>query len=223
MGTILMVPVLVTPVLMGTILMVPVIFMLRFRMTIPAAFLCPLRTLLSLCIFTVIVLHFRLPAIRPATGSFMRLSVPTRTSIGSFHFNGIFRLQFLYFTIHDLFNRKKKIHFVRAAKRNSHTGLTGTTGTADTVNVGLRFIRKFKVKYVCNLLDINSSGSNIRCYQNLGIAGFETFQSIFTLSHGFISMDRIGFDSFLGKTLYQFIGTVFGTSEHNRLLYILFL
>jgi hypothetical protein len=82
--------------------------------------------------------------------------------------------------LEELFDRANITFFFACAQRDGKTFRTGTAGTTDTVDVGLRALRHVEVDDVWQFAHINAAGGNIRGNQDARAAGFEVAQGFLT-------------------------------------------
>ena len=74
-----------------------------------------------------------------------------------------------YLRFQDLLNFFKLVLFRKGDKRNCRTGFPGSTGSAYTVNIIFRNLGEFKIYNMTQIMEIDSPGGNIGCYQSLKI------------------------------------------------------
>src|SRR5690606_6359552 len=95
---------------------------------------------------------------------------------------------------------------------------TGTARTADTVHVVFRHVRQFKVHNLGQLLDVQTTSSNIRGDQHTHFASLEVGQCAGTGTLGLVAVNRSGGDAVFFQLLGQAVGAVLGAGEHQYLL-----
>ena len=81
---------------------------------------------------------------------------------------------------------------IDADQGNSLSVISCAAGTSDAVDIVFRYIWKFKVDHVRELIDIQSPCSDVGCDQHTDVTVFEIFQSLCAGPLAFIAMDRSG-------------------------------
>ena len=97
------------------------------------------------------------------------------------------------------------------------TTLTGTAGTADTVHVIFRYVGQFKVHYLGQLLDIQTTGCDVRRHQHTHFAGLEVSQGAGAGTLRLVAVNGGGGNTVLLQLLGQAVGTVLGAGKDQHL------
>src|SRR3954464_9787085 len=78
--------------------------------------------------------------------------------------------------------------FFIITERNGFTKCAGTTGSSDTMHIGFRNIRQVKIYYEGQIIDVDTTGSNVCCHEDLHFPIFKTLEGSFTCLLCFIAM-----------------------------------
>ncbi|RMM56937.1 hypothetical protein ALQ76_05462 [Pseudomonas syringae pv. atrofaciens] len=112
-------------------------------------------------------------------------------------------------------------HLQHAALTRRHqqqctTFATGTTGTADTVNVGLWIVRHVHVEYVSDTRNVKTTGSNVGRHNDVQTAILEGFDNALALVLGDVAVQCGSLVAFGFKGAGQIQGRLLGADEHDQ-------
>ncbi|RMP31430.1 hypothetical protein ALQ25_05615 [Pseudomonas coronafaciens pv. atropurpurea] len=104
----------------------------------------------------------------------------------------------------------------RSHQQQSTTFATCTTGTADTVNVGLRIVRHVHVEYVGDTRNVKTTGGNVGRNNDVQTAILEGFDDALTLVLGDVAVQCSSLVAFGFKGACQVQGRLLGADEHDQ-------
>ena len=129
-----------------------------------------------------------------------------------------------FFTLDPAFDQSldilKLFGFIGTDQGNGVTAGTGTTGTANTVNIIFGHVGQVKIYNTVKMIDINTPGGDIRCHQYLNFVLFKSGQCPGTLGLAFIAVYGCRLDFIAQQSFYQFIGAMLGTAEYQHLVLV---
>src|SRR5476649_2360065 len=118
--------------------------------------------------------------------------------------------------LHGAFNVTQQATFAVLNEQQRTASTTGTTGTADTVNVRFRVHRDVIVNNQADTFYIETTCCHVGCDQNVQTAIFQTFQSLLTQGLVHVTIQRCTVIAATFKRFSHFQGCIFGTHENNR-------
>ena len=86
-------------------------------------------------------------------------------------------------------------HFVGRDERDGCSAGTGSTGSADAVNIVLRLVRQLEVDDVWEILDVEAARRHVRGHENLDEASSERLEGAGSLRLAAVAVDRRGADA----------------------------
>jgi hypothetical protein len=100
---------------------------------------------------------------------------------------------------------------------------SSTTGSSDSVHIRFRNVRQLEVDDMTQLIDVNTTRSNVGCNQNSNFSFFESVHSPIPLGLAFITMNGLGLDARVTEVLSDLIRTVLGSGENEGRIHIILL
>ncbi|RMV19309.1 hypothetical protein ALP17_05437 [Pseudomonas savastanoi] len=104
----------------------------------------------------------------------------------------------------------------RSYQQQCTTFATGTTGTADTVNVGLWIVRHVHVEYVGDTRNVKTTGSNVGRYNDVQTAILEGIDNALALVLSDVTVQCSSLVAFGFKGACQVQGRLLGADEHDQ-------
>ncbi|CDD84942.1 uncharacterized protein BN589_00007 [Collinsella sp. CAG:289] len=96
--------------------------------------------------------------------------------------------------------------------------LTGTTRTANAVDVVGRLLRNIEVDNVAHVRDIDAARENIRCHENLNATIAECGEGALALALAAVTMDGLALKAAARKTAHAGVGATLGAHEDDHAL-----
>ena len=124
---------------------------------------------------------------------------------------------------YQLFNVFYILCFIAIRESNGTALSSGSAGTSDTMYIYFSLIGDIKVKYMTQLLYIDSSCGNVSSNQHAAFSFLELQQCLLTRILRFISMDHTGCYTVFIQILCQTVCIAFRPCEYKCILYTVLL
>ena len=125
--------------------------------------------------------------------------------------------------VHELLDLVELIDVLLGHKRDGPAQLTGTTGTANAVDVVGRLGRHVKVHDVAHVANIDTAGENVGCHQHVDGAVAEGRKRALTLGLAAVAVNRSGLDALALQATAAAVGAVLGAHKDDGALRTLLL
>ena len=125
--------------------------------------------------------------------------------------------------VHELLDLVELIDVLLGHKRDSPAQLTGTTGTANTVDVVGRLSRHVKVHDVAHVANVDAAGKDVGCHQHVDGAVAEGRKRALALGLAAVAVNRGGFDALALQATAAAVGAVLGAHKDDGALRALLL
>ena len=119
--------------------------------------------------------------------------------------------------LHQFFNRGQLLLFFRRNQRNGNPFGAGAASTANPVHIIFRRIRQVVIHHKWQLIDIQTSRSNIGCHQDIQFAFLEFGQRGDPLLLRLFAMNRIGGKTVTNQITREFFRAVTRVAEYDHL------
>ena len=141
-------------------------------------------------------------------GEFFQTTLAQQLRVRQFHFrNG---------QLHSAFDVTQQTTLAVLNEQQRAASTTGTTSTADTVNVGFRIHWDVVVHHQADTLNVQATGRNVSRNQDIQTTIFQAFQSLLTQRLVHVAVQRRAVVAITLQRFSYFQGRVFGTDEDNR-------
>src|SRR3989304_156996 len=133
--------------------------------------------------------------------------------------SGEFRNRFAYDpALYQLLDALQMFVFIGTDEGDCLAAGPGPSGSADTVDIILRYMRQIEVDYVRELMDIETARRDIGRHEDLDPVLLEIIQGAGALGLALVAVDCRRLDVVSFQTLDQFIGAVLGAAEYQGLI-----
>ena len=109
--------------------------------------------------------------------------------------------------LHQLFDVVQQAGLVRCAESNGDAVAAGTGGTADAVDISVRYFRQVVVEDVRHGRDIDAAGRDVGCDQNLDLAVLEALQGALALALALVAVDGGDLEADMFEMLVELLRT----------------
>ena len=122
------------------------------------------------------------------------------------------------FLANQFLDRPQIAAFARTAKRQRDAGRSSAAGSPNPVDVAVRVQRHVIVNDVCNPVDVDTTGRDIGCDQDLNLVTAKCVQRLLTGVLRLVAVNGGGFDARPFQLLRQRIGATLRLGEYQRSL-----
>ena len=114
------------------------------------------------------------------------------------------------------FNGSQHAAFARGNEQDGIALTTGTTGTANAVDIAFRIVRNVVVQHVGDAFHVETAGGHVGGNQHINLAVLELLDSAFALSLLHVTVDGGSGDTTSGELFSQLFGHLLGTGKDDH-------